>query len=271
MFDRRAMLKTMALSAGGMFLPVSLAEAAMESFSRTSKRGVVIAIDPGHGGADPGAIGKGGLQEKDVTLEVAQRVAQEINRIPGFTAHLTRTDDYYVALTQRVSIARKHQADLFISLHADAFHISSARGVSVYCLSERGKPSPDKAIRLLESRENNADLIGGVDLNDVADQEVKGILMDLSQRDSLNRSLMLGNNLLASISNTPPLSLHFRTIKQAGFAVLKAPDIPSVLVEMAFLSNHEEEMLLQQPQHQASLARAVTLGTRRFVRSSGLA
>ncbi|MBF0272950.1 MAG: N-acetylmuramoyl-L-alanine amidase [Magnetococcales bacterium] len=271
MFDRRAMLKAMALSFGGMCLPTSMAHAAMESFSRTSKRGVVIAIDPGHGGVDPGAIGNTGLREKDVTLAVAKRVANEINAVPGFTARLTRSGDYYVPLTQRVAIARKFQADLFISLHADAFHVSSARGASVYCLSERGKPSPDKAIRLLERRENNVDLIGGVDLDEVSDQEVKGILMDLSQRDSLNRSLLLGNNLLASISNTPPLSLHFKTIKQAGFAVLKAPDIPSVLVEMAFLSNREEEYLLQQVGHQDSLAKAVTLGAQRFARASGLA
>lgn len=270
MFDRRALLKAMALSAGGMFLPVSLAQAAMDSTSRTSKRGVVIAIDPGHGGSDPGAIGKGGLQEKDVTLEVAKRVMREINRLPGYTARLTRTGDYFVPLGQRVSIARKFQADLFISLHADAFHISSARGASVYCLSEQGKPSPDRAIRQLEKRENGADLIGGVDLDEVSDQEVKGILMDLSQRDALNRSLLLGNNLLSSISNTPPLALHFKTIKQAGFAVLKAPDIPSVLVEMAFLSNHNEEMMLQRPSHQESLAKAVTLGAQRFIRSSGL-
>ncbi|MBF0428800.1 MAG: N-acetylmuramoyl-L-alanine amidase [Magnetococcales bacterium] len=271
MFDRRSMIKAMAVTAGGLFLPSAVAEAATESFSRVSKRGVVIAIDPGHGGADPGAVGKSGVREKDITLAVARRVANEINAMPGFTAQLTRTGDYYVSLKQRVSTARKHQADLFISLHADAFHINSARGASVYCLSERGKPSPDKAIRLLETRENNADLIGGVDLDEVADREVKGILMDLSQRDSLNRSLLLGTNLLSAISNTPPLALHFRTIKQASFAVLKAPDMPSVLVEMAFLSNQQEEMLLQQGHHQESLAKAVTQGARRFARSSGLA
>ncbi|MBF0613646.1 MAG: hypothetical protein G8237_00845 [Magnetococcales bacterium] len=271
MFDRRTMLKAMAMTVGSICLPTSVAHAAMESFNRTSKRGVVIAIDPGHGGEDPGAIGRSGLMEKEVTLAVANRVANAINAVPGFTARLTRTGDYFVPLNQRVSLARKYQADLFISLHADAFHVSSARGASVYCLSERGKPSPDKAIRLLERRENNVDLIGGVDLDEVADQEVKGILMDLSQRDSLNRSLLLGNNLLASISNTPPLSLHFKTIKQAGFAVLKAPDIPSVLVEMAFLSNREEEQMLQQPYHQESLAKAVTQGAQRFARASGLA
>ncbi|MBF0417993.1 MAG: N-acetylmuramoyl-L-alanine amidase [Magnetococcales bacterium] len=271
MFDRRAMLKSMALTLGGLCLPSSVAQAAVESFSRTSKRGVVIAIDPGHGGVDPGAVGLSGAREKDITLAVARRVHREINAIPGFTARLTRDGDYFVPLNQRVSLARKFQADLLISLHADAFHVSSARGASVYCLSERGKPSPDKAIRLLEKRENNVDLVGGVDLDDVADREVKGILMDLSQRDSLNRSLLLGNNLLASISNTPPLSLHFKSIKQAGFAVLKAPDIPSVLVEMAFLSNREEEYLLRQENHQESLAKALTQGAQRFAKASGLA
>ncbi len=270
MFDRRTLLKAMAVTTGGLFLPTSLAHAANSSSRRVSKRGVVIALDPGHGGSDPGAVGATGAKEKDITLEIAKRVAREINDLPGYSAHLTRTGDYYVPLGKRVSIARQYQADLFISLHADAFHVSSARGASVYCLSERGKPSPDRAIRQLERRENSADLIGGVDLDDVTDQEVKGILMDLSQRDALNRSLMLGNNLLTSISNTPPLALHFRTIKQAGFAVLKAPDIPSVLVEMAFISNREEERLLQRASHQQSLAKAVTLGAQRFIRSSGL-
>ncbi|MBF0180296.1 MAG: N-acetylmuramoyl-L-alanine amidase [Magnetococcales bacterium] len=260
----------MALTAAGALLPASLAHAGIDAATRSSSRGVLIAIDPGHGGSDPGAIGFGGLKEKDVTLEVARRVADMINHMPGFTAMLTRTDDYHVPLQQRVSVARKKQADLFISLHADAFRISTARGASVYCLSESGKPSPDKAIRQLEERENSVDLIGGVDLDDVTDQEVKGILMDLSQRDSLNRSLMLGSTLLNSISRTPALSLHFRTIKQAEFAVLKAPDIPSVLVEMAFISNRLEEKLLQQPSHQDSLAKALTSGAHLFARNSGL-
>ena len=235
------------------------------------KRDAVIVIDPGHGGEDPGAVGPSGTMEKSVTLQVARRFARELNRIKGFNAYLTRTDDYSVSLRKRVSIARKYDADLFISLHADAFKTPAARGASVYCLSERGKPAPDRAIRTLVQRENSADLIGGVDLNQVSDHEVRGILMDLSQRDSLNRALAYGSNLLSHLKQVPTLRLHFRDIKQAGFAVLKAPDIPSVLVEMAFLSNRDEEKMLRRREHQESLAKALTKGTKTFLHSSQLA
>ncbi|MBF0214659.1 MAG: N-acetylmuramoyl-L-alanine amidase [Magnetococcales bacterium] len=197
-----------------------------------NKRDIVIVLDPGHGGIDPGAIGAGGVKEKDVALAVAKRVAKEINATPGYKAFLTRNDDRFVGLTRRCTIARSHQADLFISLHADAFHIPSARGASVYCLSERGRPTPTPANR---------------------------------------RSLMLGNTLLSAIANTPSLSLHFKSIKQARFAVLKTNEIPSVLVEMAFLSNRQEELLLRKSSHQASLAKAVTLGAKNFASQTGLA
>ena len=239
--------------------------------SRRVGRDVIVVIDPGHGGEDPGAVGKGGTMEKEVALEVAKKFSRQLNRIKGFKAHLTRTGDYSVSLKQRVSIAREYNADLFISLHADAFKFPSARGASVYCLSERGKPEPDRAIRRLVQQENSADLIGGVDLAQVADREVRGILMDLSQRDSLNRALAFGGNLLASLKKVPSLKLHFRDIKQAGFAVLKAPDIPSVLVEMAFLSNVDEERLLRKRDYQEALVGALTHGTRTFVQTSQLA
>ncbi|MBF0417944.1 MAG: N-acetylmuramoyl-L-alanine amidase [Magnetococcales bacterium] len=200
--------------------------------ARKGRRDIVIVLDPGHGGIDPGAIGSGGVKEKDVALSVAKQVAREINATPGFKAYLTRNEDRFVGLSRRCAIARNHKADLFISLHADAFHIPSARGASVYCLSERGR--------------RNA-----VPAN--------------------NKSFMLGNTLLSAIANTPSLSLHFKTTKQARFAVLKTQEIPSVLVEMAFLSNHQEEMLLRKSSHQASLAKAVTVGAKNFAQKTGLA
>ncbi|MBF0192112.1 MAG: N-acetylmuramoyl-L-alanine amidase [Magnetococcales bacterium] len=199
---------------------------------KNKKKDIVIVLDPGHGGIDPGAIGAGGVREKDVALAVARRVAREINATPGYKAFLTRNEDRFIGLSRRCAIARNHNADLFISLHADAFHIPSARGASVYCLSERDRPTPVPANR---------------------------------------RSLMLGNTLLSAIANTPSLSLHFKTIKQARFAVLKTREIPSVLVEMAFLSNRQEEMLLRKNSHQASLAKALTQGAKNFVQQTGLA
>ncbi len=236
-----------------------------------SRRDAVVVIDPGHGGEDPGAVGAGGTMEKDIALAVGRRLKRHIDRLPGFKAHLTRDGDYFVSLRKRVSSARKHDADLFVSLHADAFHIPSAKGASVYTLSERGKPSPDRAIRNLVRRENSADLIGGVNLQQFSDPEVQGILMDLSQRDSLNRALKYGHKLLTSLKKVPSLDLHFREVKQAGFAVLKAPDMPSVLVEMAFLTNREEERLLGRRSYQEALAKALAKGTEHFVRSSRLA
>ncbi|NGZ06871.1 MAG: N-acetylmuramoyl-L-alanine amidase [Magnetococcales bacterium] len=202
------------------------------SARKGNKREIVIVIDPGHGGIDPGAIGAGGVKEKDVALAVAKRVAREINATPGYKAILTRNDDRFLGLSKRCAVARNHQADLFMSLHADAFHIPSARGASVYCLSERGRPNAVPANR---------------------------------------RSLMLGNTLLSAIASTPSLSLHFKSIKQARFAVLKTQEIPSVLVEMAFLSNRQEENLLRKGSHQASLAKALTTGAKNFAAQTGLA
>ncbi|MBF0429592.1 MAG: N-acetylmuramoyl-L-alanine amidase, partial [Magnetococcales bacterium] len=201
-----------------------------KSTNRKNKRNIVIVLDPGHGGIDPGAIGAGGVREKDVALAVAKRVAREINATPGYKAYLTRNDDRFVPLGRRRMIARVRQADLFISLHADAFHMASARGASVYCLAERGKAVP-------------------------ANQ----------------KSLMLGNTLLSSIASTPSLALHVKTIKQARFDVLKTEEIPSVLVEMAFLSNRQEEMLLRKTSHQISLSKAVSQGAKQFTRLTGLA
>jgi N-acetylmuramoyl-L-alanine amidase len=239
--------------------------------SSSNRRDAVIVIDPGHGGIDPGAVGPKGTKEKDVALQVAKRLARKINSMDGFKAELTRKGDYFVSLRKRVSVARKHQADLFVSLHANAFRLQSARGTSVYMLSEGGKPSPNKAIRRLEQRENSSDLIGGVKLSHVSDPTVRGILMDLTQRDSLNRALVYGKNLLGELKEVPRVNIHFKKVKQAGFAVLKAPDMPSILVEMAFLTNKKEERLLRTSSHQNALASALASGTKKFINASGLA
>ncbi|MBF0158355.1 MAG: N-acetylmuramoyl-L-alanine amidase [Magnetococcales bacterium] len=239
-----------------------------ERNSRTRSRRnseVTVVIDPGHGGEDPGAIGPQGTLEKDIVFSVARKLANRINSMPGYQAHLTRKGDYFVSLHQRVAIARRHHPDLFMSLHADAFHIQSARGASVYCLSERGKPSPDRAIRNLVSRENSSDLIGGINLDQDVAPDVAELLMDLSQRHSINRSLVLGQKLLGSLGNIPTMRLHYRHVKQASFAVLKAPDVPSVLVELAFMTNPSEETLLRKPSHQESLADALCDGTRGYI------
>ncbi|MBF0188789.1 MAG: N-acetylmuramoyl-L-alanine amidase [Magnetococcales bacterium] len=229
------------------------------------RKETVIVIDAGHGGEDPGAVGKMGTKEKNVALAVAKKLQRRFKSTPGFKAHLTRKGDYYVSLRRRVSLARRHNPDLFISLHADSFKDKRARGASVYCLSERGKPSPNRAIAALVRRENNADLIGGVNLTQVLDPEVAGILMDLSQRDSINRALAYGEDVIGSLKRVSHLRLHFKRVKQAGFAVLKAPDMPSVLVEMAFLSNPKEEKQLRQKSYQNRLADALFKGTREYV------
>ncbi|WP_049757664.1 N-acetylmuramoyl-L-alanine amidase [Magnetococcus marinus] len=232
------------------------------------RENMVVVIDPGHGGEDPGATGPSGVREKDVVLTVAKKLAAMVNATPGYEAKLTREGDYYVSLKKRVGIARQYDPDLFMSLHADSFRIRSARGTSVYCLSEQGKPTPDRAIKDLVERENSTDLVGGVNLGKVVDPEVAGILMDLSQRDSLNRSLVLGRNLLDSLDAMPQVRLHYRNVKQAGFAVLKAPDIPSVLVELAFLSNPNEEMMMKKESYQATLAAGLLKGVERFAKAS---
>ncbi|MEO5370992.1 MAG: N-acetylmuramoyl-L-alanine amidase [Magnetococcus sp. DMHC-1] len=268
--ERRMLLKAMALSAGSLLLPDSLtwAMTPIKNISAKSGRQSVVVIDPGHGGEDPGAVGPEGTREKDVVLIVAKKLADRINRTPGFRAHLTRTGDYFVSLNKRVSTARRFSPDLFMSLHADAFRIPSARGASVYCLSERGMSTPDRAIKALVKRENSADLIGGVNLQEDVEPEVAEMLMDLAQRDSLNRALLLGQNLLGSLQSVGRMKLHYKSVKQAGFAVLKAPDVPSVLVEMAFLSNPKEEELMRNTNFQETVADALLSGTRRYFQNS---
>jgi N-acetylmuramoyl-L-alanine amidase len=223
-------------------------------------RRFVIAIDAGHGGEDPGALGPMGTQEKDVTLAIARRLRELINAEPGMRAVMTRDDDYFVALHTRVRKARQVQADLFISIHADAFIKPHARGSSVFALSERGATSV--AAQWLAKRENEADLIGGINL-DVRDPYLKQTLLDLSQTATINDSLKLGRSVLTEIGGINVL--HKNAVEQAGFAVLKAPDIPSILVETAFITNPLEEKRLRDDAYQTTLATAILNGVKRYL------
>ena len=220
---------------------------------------VTIMLDPGHGGEDPGAIGKGGTYEKTVTLEVARRLKRRIDAEPNMRAVLTRDADFFVPLQVRVQKARRVQADLFLSIHADAWIKPDARGSSVFVLSERGASSTQA--RLLAQRENQADLIGGVNIRS-RDPFLARTLLDLSQTATINDSLKLGKYLLGELGaiNT----LHKNHVEQAGFAVLKAPDVPSALIETAFISNPEEERRLNDDAYQEKLAEAIVRGIRQY-------
>jgi N-acetylmuramoyl-L-alanine amidase len=216
---------------------------------------IIVALDAGHGGEDPGAIGRGGTREKNVTLAIARKLKARIDQEPNMRAFLTRDADYYIPLHMRVSKARRVKADLFVSIHADAFIRPHARGSSVFALSESGATSA--AANWLAKRENDADLIGGVNL-DVRDPYLKQTLLDLSQTATINDSLKLARAVLSEIGGVN--TLHKPQVEQAGFAVLKAPDIPSILVETAFISNPEEEQRLGDAAYQDRLARAVLAG-----------
>jgi N-acetylmuramoyl-L-alanine amidase len=224
-----------------------------------SGRTVTIVIDPGHGGEDPGAIGQGGTREKDVVLAIGRRLQRLVDAEPGMRAVMTRDGDYFVPLHVRVARARAARGDLFVSIHADAWFYPHARGSSVYALSLSGASSA--AARWLARRENEADLIGGVNL-DVPDPVLKHTLLDLSQSATINDSLRLGRLVLASLGEVN--RLHRKQVEQAGFAVLKAPDIPSILVETAFISNPEEEKRLLDEEHQERLAQAILAGIRKY-------
>lgn len=216
---------------------------------------ITIAIDAGHGGEDPGAQGKNGTHEKDVTLAIAKRLKQAIDSVPNMRGVLIRDGDYFIALGERVNKARRLRADLFVSIHADAFIKPEARGSSVFALSERGATSA--AARWLAKKENDADLIGGVNL-DVTDPYLKRTLLELQQDGNIRHSIKLGQAVLAKMGSINPL--HKPRVEQAGFAVLKAPDIPSILVETAFISNPVEEKKLRSTAHQTKVARAILSG-----------
>ena len=236
--------------------PATLAAEEQRSIDRL----VIVAIDPGHGGEDPGAIGPTGLREKDVVLTIALKLRDRINSVPGMRAMLTRDADFFVPLHERVRKARRVQADLFVSIHADAFFTPAARGASVFALSETGATSA--AARWMANKENAADGVGGVNLGAVKDAQVLRAMMDMSTAAQIKDSLRIGREVLALIGQVG--ALHKRSVEQAGFAVLKAPDIPSILVETAFISNPEEEARLRDDDYQDKLVDALHTGIRRY-------
>lgn len=222
-------------------------------------RMVTIALDPGHGGEDPGAIGRAGNREKDVVLAIAKRLKARIEEQPNMRAMMTRDADFFVPLHVRVQKARKVQADLFVSIHADAWVEPTARGASVFTLSEKGASST--AARWLANKENSADLIGGVNIKH-HDRQLASVLLDLSTTAQISDSLKVGKAVLTEIGGIN--RLHKPHVEQAGFAVLKAPDIPSILIETAFISNPEEEAKLTDEAYQEQLAEAILKGIRKY-------
>lgn len=222
----------------------------------------VIVIDPGHGGVDPGALGRKGTLEKDVTLTAARMLAGELRSNGGYDVVLTRETDYFVRLGERVAIARRAKADLFVSLHADSAASGTAQGLSVYSVSDRAS---DKVAAALARRENKSDLIAGADLQDESG-EVLSILIDLAQRETRNRSIRLANRIVQQAAISVPLLQNAH--RHAGFAVLKAPDVPSVLVELGFLSHPREERLLQSEEHLQKLVGAIAAAIRSFLQTN---
>lgn len=241
-------------------------EAVLEDQSESKRRNIIVVIDAGHGGEDSGAIGPSGVQEKHVTMELSRRMVDRINAMEGYEAYLTRKDDYYIGLRKRTEIARDYNADLFVSVHADAFHSPRPRGASVYALSTDGASS--ETARWLAESENSADLIGGVggvSLKD-KDEMLAGVLLDLSMTASIEYSMGVGSNVLSQLESVG--KLHKSSVEQAGFAVLKSPDIPSILVETGFISNPTDEQRLTQAAHQRRIADAVVDGIDRHFHSS---
>jgi len=222
-------------------------------------RDLVVAIDAGHGGKDPGASGKRGTREKDVVLSIAKKLARKINNTPGMRAVLTRERDIFLPLRKRIEIARRHNADLFISLHADAFRNHTVQGSSVYVLSEHGASS--EAARWLAEKENAADFIGGVKLH-TEDKLLKEVLIDLSQNAVMDASTNVAREVLNGLQRIG--KVHKPTVQHAGFVVLKAPDIPSILIETAFITNPKEERKLINPSHQKKLVDAIHRGITRY-------
>ncbi len=226
---------------------------------RAGQRNVVVAIDAGHGGEDPGAIGPAGTYEKHITLKVSKLLAEKINAEPGMTAVLIRDGDYFIPLRDRFEKAREQKADLFISIHADAAYSAKARGSSVYILGQRA--ASNEAARYLAERENRSDLVGGVKLDD-KDDTLAAVLLDLSQGATLEASSQVASHVLSSLQRFG--KAHKRHVERANFAVLRSPDVPSLLVETAFISNPEEERKLNDPKHRARVASAILEGVRNF-------
>lgn len=226
-------------------------------------RELIIAIDAGHGGKDVGARGPSGTHEKDVVLAIARKLAALVEKEPGMRPVLVRDGDYFIRLRERMNKARKQRADLFVSIHADAFSDHRARGSSVFVVSERGASS--EMARMLAAQENAADLVGGVSLND-KDELLKSVLLDLSQSASIEASMTVADNVLGELKQVG--RVHKTRVQQAGFMVLKSPDVPSVLVETAFISNPEEERQLRDARHQQRLAHAIMKGIRAYFRDN---
>jgi N-acetylmuramoyl-L-alanine amidase len=244
--------------------PLAAAQAAPPTpapATKTAKtdRLVIVALDPGHGGEDPGAIGPGGTREKDVVLQIAMLLRERINQQPNMRAFLTREADFFVPLHVRVEKARRVQADLFISIHADAFFSDRPQGASVFALSDRGASS--SSARWLANKENAADKVGGLNVK-AKDAQVLKAMLDMSTTAQISDSLKLGGAMLGEIGSIG--KLHKPRVEQAGFAVLKAPDIPSVLVETAFISNPDEELRLRNPAYQVQLSDALMRGILRY-------
>ena len=221
----------------------------------TARRDVVVAVDAGHGGEDPGAITRSGIREKNVVLAIARSLKRHIDRTPGMKAVLIRDGDYYVGLRRRTEIARRHGADLFVSVHADSFRDSRVSGSSVYVLSRRGASS--EAARWLAEQENSSDFVGGVSIDD-KDNLLASVLVDLQQTATLSASFELGGQVLRSLGRIG--RKHKRRVEQAGFLVLKSPDIPSILIETGFLTNPSDAKRLSNPKHQDGVARAILDG-----------
>ncbi len=231
-----------------------------EKIKTSSKRDVIIAIDAGHGGRDPGATGRSGTREKTVTLQIAKRLEKSINAQRGMKAVLVRKNDRYMRLRDRIHKAREHHADMMISLHADSFPDPRARGSSIYALSVDGASS--ETARMLAEKENAADILFG-DVNlAVDDQMVKEVLFDLSLTGTIESSLDIGGEILGQLKSVN--RVHKKKVQQAGFAVLKAPNIPSVLLETAFISNPREEKNLRSASHQKKVAKAITRGVNKY-------
>ena len=225
----------------------------------TGGRDLVIAIDAGHGGKDPGAAGRSGVREKDIVLKIARRLEKRVNQEPGMRAFMVRNGDYFLSLKQRIARARMERADLFISIHADAFKNREARGSSVYILSARRASS--EAARWLAEKENAADLVGGVSLDD-KDDMLASVLLDLSQSAAIDASQNVGDAVLGQLRGLG--RVHKAEVQRASFKVLTSPDIPSILVETAFISNPTEERLLKSERHQEALATALLNGIRQY-------
>jgi N-acetylmuramoyl-L-alanine amidase len=250
---------TAAAAPAAVQTPAPAAPAEAAPLPESIDRLVIVALDPGHGGEDPGAIGPTGLREKDVVLQIALQLRERLNEQRGMRAMLTRDADFFVPLHERVRKARRVQADLFVSIHADAFMRPEARGGSVFALSTGAATST--AAKWMADRENAADLVGGVNVA-VKDAQVLRAMLDMSTTAQIKDSLRVGQEVLSRLGRVG--RLHKPQVEQAGFAVLKAPDIPSILVETAFISNPQEEALLRDPEWQARLVDALAEGIRRY-------